>query len=273
MTSLLGYPRCSKNGDGKTKGNPRLAIFRDRSAILYAKGHMKMPEIKLTQSVCFIIGVMTLIFLSCSCSRTKKESVLKTEHQSVGAPMDQAGDHRPLIVAFGNSLTAGAGVDPNQNYPSKLQAKLDAYGYQYKVVNAGISGETTSQGLARVPNYIALRPAIVIVELGANDGLRGLPVETTRRNLDAIVGQFKSSGAKVILAGMKVPPNYGPLYANSFRGIFPSVAKEHDAVLIPFFLEGVGGHPNLNQDDGIHPTAEGYTLIVENVWDVLEPLL
>jgi acyl-CoA thioesterase I len=232
-----------------------------------------MRGIKRTRNGCFIFGVMTLIFLSCGCSRTKKESISKTEHQSLGTSLDQNGEDRQIIVAFGNSLTAGAGVDPSQNYPSKLQAKLDASGYQYKVVNAGVNGETTSQGLARVQTYIALRPAIVIVELGANDGLRGLPVETTRRNLDSIVKGFQSAGAKVILAGMEVPPNYGPLYTSSFRKIFPAVAKEHDVSLIPFFLENVGGHPNLNQDDGIHPTAEGYTIVVENVWNILEPML
>ena len=159
------------------------------------------------------------------------------------------------------------------NYPAKLQAKIDAAGYRYKVVNAGISGETSSQGLDRVQSVAALHPAVVIVEFGANDGLRGIPVETTRRNFSAIVSRLQSAGAKVVIAGMEIPPNYGPQYTSSFRNIFPALAKEYNAPLIPFFLEGVGGHSELNQEDGIHPTAEGYDLVVENVWKVLRPLL
>jgi acyl-CoA thioesterase-1 len=176
-------------------------------------------------------------------------------------------------VAFGDSLTEGAGVDPTQNYPSKLQAKIDAAGYRYRVLNAGVNGDTSSQGLSRVQAFRALQPRFAIVELGANDGLRGFPVETTRRNLAAIVGGFQSMGAKVLVAGMEMPPNYGPQYTSSFRNVFSSVAKEFHAALIPFFLEGVGGHPDLNQDDGIHPTAAGYDIVVENVWKVLRPML
>jgi acyl-CoA thioesterase-1 len=182
-------------------------------------------------------------------------------------------DGRPIIVAMGDSLTEGHGVDENQNYPSKLQRRLDNGGYKYKVINAGVSGETSAQGLDRIEPVIALHPAIVIVELGANDGLRGLPIESTRRNLEAVVSRCQSAGAKVVLAGMEVPPNYGPQYASAFRNVFKNVANEYHAALIPFFLEGVGGRPELNQDDGIHPTAEGYDRVVENVWKVLKPLL
>jgi acyl-CoA thioesterase-1 len=182
-------------------------------------------------------------------------------------------DARPIIVALGNSLTAGNGVDDTQSYPSKLQRRLDAAGYKYRVINAGISGETSAQGLDRVEPVIALHPTIVIVELGANDGLRGLPIETTRRNIAAVVSRCQSAGAKVILAGMEMPPNYGPQYTGAFRNVFRNVASEYHAALVPFFLEGVGGHPELNQDDGIHPTAEGYDIVVENVWKVLKPLL
>ena len=210
---------------------------------------------------------------ACSCTKPKEESILNAEREPKTVPVFRDQDDRPIIVAFGDSLTAGSGVDPAQNYPSKLQAKIDAHGYRYRVLNAGVSGETTSQGFDRAQAYNYPPPAIAIVELGANDGLRGLPVENTRSNLAAIVSLFQSMGAEVILAGMEVPPNYGPLYASSFRKIFQSVSKEYNAFLIPFFLEGVGGHPHLNQDDGIHPTAEGYDIAVENVWKVLEPLL
>jgi acyl-CoA thioesterase-1 len=221
--------------------------------------------------VLFLIAAC--ISSSCSNVKRKNEAVLKP----VFKPEPKTGldehDKRPIIVAFGNSLTAGSGVDPMENYPSKLQARIDAAGYRYRVVNAGVSGDTSSQGLNRLRNVIALRPAIAIVELGANDGLRGLPVEVTRQNLVAIVSGLQSAGAKVLLAGMRMPPNYGPGYTASFRKIFTDVAEQCKASLIPFFLEGVGGHQELNQADGIHPTAEGYDVVVENVWKVLEPLL
>jgi acyl-CoA thioesterase I len=164
-------------------------------------------------------------------------------------------------------------VDPDKNYPAKLQKKLDAEGYRYRVVNAGASGDATDQGLNRIQSVIDLHPAIAIVELGANDGLRGLPAEVTRQNLAAIVQRFQSSGAKVVLAGMQVPPNYGPLYTDAFRNIFKDIAKQYRIPMIPFFLDGVGGIAALNQDDGIHPTADGYEEVVKNVWKVLKPLL
>jgi acyl-CoA thioesterase I len=214
--------------------------------------------------------VLFLALISFNCSRTKTDN---EERARAPLPAFQEQDGHPIIVAFGDSLTAGAGVQQNRNYPSKLQAKIDAAGYRYRVVNAGVSGETSSQGLNRIQSIVALRPAIVIVEFGANDGLRGVPAETTSHSLEAIVRRLQGTGAKVVLAGMQVPPNYGPLYANSFRDIFPSLAKKSSAVLMPFFLEGVGGHPEFNQDDGIHPTAEGYDVVVENLWKVLRPLL
>jgi acyl-CoA thioesterase-1 len=211
------------------------------------------------------------IFFNFSCS--KKTSETTAEHKRGLPPSSDSQDNRPVIAAFGDSLTAGLRVEPDLNYPSQLQRKIDAGGYRYKVVNAGVSGETSSQGLNRIRTIINLRPAIVIVELGANDGLRGLPVETTRRNIAAIVQGLQSAGARVVLAGMRVPPNYGPHYASTFHSIFKDVAKQYDVPLIPFFLEGVGGNAALNQDDGIHPTAEGYKIVVQNVWAVLQPLL
>jgi acyl-CoA thioesterase-1 len=239
-----------------------------KSVILEMAGRMNLSWRNI---VLFLIAVC--ISSSCSNVKRKNEAVLKP----VFKPEPKLGvdeqDKRPIIVAFGNSLTAGSGVDPIENYPSKLQARIDAAGYRYRVVNAGVSGDTSSQGLNRIQNVIALRPAIAIVELGANDGLRGLPVEVTHRNLVAIVSRLQSAGAKVLLAGMRMPPNYGPEYTASFRKIFADVAEQCKASLIPFFLEGVGGHPELNQADGIHPTAEGYDVVVENVWKVLEPLL
>ena len=182
-------------------------------------------------------------------------------------------DSRPVIVAFGDSLTAGAGVPADANYPAKLQTRIDAAGYRYRVINAGVNGETSAQGLSRTPSVAALHPAIAIVEFGANDGLRGMPAEATAQNLLDIVSALQSTGAKVVLAGMQIPPNYGPQYTGAFQSIFPVVAKKQKASLIPFFLEGVGGRPSLNQEDGIHPTSEGYDIVVENVWKALQPLL
>jgi len=213
--------------------------------------------------------VLFLIMLCLSCGGTKP----KKNEAPPAVPPSPERDLRPAIVAFGDSLTAGQGVDQSMNYPAKLQAKIDAAGYRYKVVNAGISGETSSQGLDRVQSIAALHPAVVIVEFGANDGLRGIPVEATRRNFSAIVSRLQSAGAKVVVAGMEIPPNYGPQYTSSFRNIFPALAKEYNAPLIPFFLKGVGGRSELNQEDGIHPTAEGYDIVAENVWRVLRPLL
>ncbi len=182
-------------------------------------------------------------------------------------------DDRPVIVALGDSLTAGYGIEPEQNYPSQLQRKLDEAGYRYRVMNAGVSGDTSAQGLSRLSVLRELHPEIVIVALGANDGLRGLPIETTRANLEAIIRAVQEDGSKVVLAGMEIPPNYGPDYTRAFRAMFPELAKRYGTALIPFLLEGVGGHAELNQEDGIHPTGEGYRIIVENVWDTLAPLI
>jgi acyl-CoA thioesterase I len=217
----------------------------------------------------FLVASWLCFFFGCSNSRDEA----KEENPPGSDPIPAKGDNRPVIVAFGNSLTAGQGADPSGNYPSRLQAMLDKAGYSYRVVNAGASGETSAQGLNRLQLVVDLRPAVVIVEFGANDGLRGLPVETTRRNLEAIVTHIQAAGAKVVMAGMKVPPNYGPLFARSFSDIYPKLATQYKVALIPFFLEGVGGHAELNQEDGIHPTTEGYAIVVKNVWRVLQPLL
>lgn len=182
-------------------------------------------------------------------------------------------DERPVVAALGNSLTAGLGVDSHRNYTAQLQARIDAGGYRYRVVNAGVSGDTSAQGLNRIGSVTRLKAALVIVELGANDGLRGIPVEETRRNLDEIIRDLRTGGAKVVLAGMEVPPNYGPQYTRQFHDIFPGLAKKYGVALVPFFLEGVGGIPRLNQADGIHPTEEGYAIVTENVWKVVEPML
>jgi len=184
-----------------------------------------------------------------------------------------ASDTRPRIVAFGDSLTAGLGVQAVESYPAQLQRRLDSLGYHYRVINAGVSGDTTAGGLRRVPWILNNKPELVILELGANDGLRGLPVDQTQSNLRQIIRQLQESGTTVVLAGMKLPPNYGQDYTASFEAMYRMLAKECQLLLIPFFLEGVGGSSKLNQADGIHPTKEGYEVIVEQVLKVLKPIL
>ena len=179
----------------------------------------------------------------------------------------------PSIVAFGNSLTAGLGVRPDQSYPARLQRTLDAAGYVYRVVNAGVSGDTTAGGVRRVSWVLNSKPAIVILELGGNDGLRGLSLSETKANLEQIIQQFQRASVTVVLAGMKLPPNYGKDYTDGFESLYQVLAKQYRLTLIPFFLDGVAGSPSLNQADGIHPTGEGYRIIVEKIFPTLEPLL
>ena len=178
-----------------------------------------------------------------------------------------------VIVAFGDSLTAGLGVPADQSYPALLGERLRREGYEYKVVNAGVSGDTTAGGLRRVDWALRLKPEIVILELGVNDALRGQNLASVRANLDQLVARFQGAGARVLIAGMRLPPNYGTPYAEDFRLLFGEVARARNAPHIPFFLDGVGAVPRLNQPDGIHPTAEGYAIVVEGLWPYLVPLL
>jgi len=190
-----------------------------------------------------------------------------------GRPKAQISAERPRIVAFGNSLTAGLGVAQHESYPAQLQQKLDAVGYSYRVINAGVSGETTAGGLRRVPWVLKSKPSIVIVELGANDGLRGLSLQDTKDNLERIIQQLQQSSVTVVLAGMKLPPNYGMEYTAGFEALYGALANQYHLTMIPFFLDGVAGSSLLNQSDGIHPTGEGYRVIVEKIFPALEPLL
>lgn len=182
-------------------------------------------------------------------------------------------DDRPRIVAFGDSLTAGLGVAAEEAYPAELQRRLEALGLRYRVINAGVSGETTAGGLRRVPWILRSKPEIVILELGANDGLRGLRIEETKANLERIIQQLQQSGTQVILAGMKLPPNYGNDYLAAFERLYPDLAARYRLPLIPFFLEGVATSDTLNQADGIHPTARGYRAIVDMMLGRLLPVL
>jgi len=182
----------------------------------------------------------------------------------------------PRVILFlGDSITAGYGLDLDQAFPALIQEKIDAKSWNFKVVNAGQSGDTSAGGLNRLDWLLKNRVDILILELGGNDGLRGLPAETTRKNLQAIIDRTKGKypEAKVIVAGMKVPPNMGGDYGRKFEAVFADLAKKNKAVLIPFVLEGVGGSRELNLADGIHPTAKGHEIVATNVWKVLEPVL
>jgi acyl-CoA thioesterase-1 len=184
-----------------------------------------------------------------------------------------ADDDRPRIVAFGDSLTAGLGVAPEDAYPARLQRRLETQGLRYRVINAGVSGDTTAGGLRRVDWVLKSRPDLVILELGANDGLRGLSLDETKKNLERIITRCQQASVRVILAGMKLPPNYGAEYTKGFEAIYPTLAKQYRLTLIPFFLDGVAGSASLNQADGIHPTGEGYRIIADKVLDIVTPLL
>jgi acyl-CoA thioesterase-1 len=191
---------------------------------------------------------------------------------ALGAPAATAQPDR-VIVTFGDSLTAGQGVAPDQSYPALLGAKLRTEGFSYRVVNAGVSGETTSGGLRRVDWALKSKPDIVLLELGVNDAFRGQDLDRVRDNLGAMVSRFEAGGARVLLLGMRLPPNYGAGYAGQFEKMYAEVAARRKVALMPFFLDGVGAVARLNQPDGIHPTAEGYRIIVERLWPYLEPLL
>ncbi len=182
---------------------------------------------------------------------------------------------KKTVLVLGDSLAAGYGVDPDQAFPALLQKQADAAGLAFTIVNAGVSGDTTAGGLRRI-DWLLKGPAdVLVLELGGNDGLRGLSVPQTRSNLVGIIGKVraKNPAAVVVVAGMQVPTNMGPDYSKEFRAVFPEVAKAHDAVLVPFLLEGVGGIAELNQADQIHPTPRGHELVASNVWVVLEPVL
>lgn len=191
------------------------------------------------------------------------------------APLSSAlnADSRPLLVCFGDSLTAGAGTDPGQSYPDYLQADLDQRGYPYRVVNEGISGNTTKDALERLNNIVALKPSIVVVEFGGNDGLRGVPVHDSRANLDKIIGSLKGSGAKVVLAGITLPPDYGPDYIRQFDDTYTLLAKKYNIPMLPFILKGAYGVNGMMQPDETHATAAGNKVVANNVLSLVLPLL
>ncbi len=253
--------------------------------------HWRLPRRGL------VLGAVCLAVLGCE---QASEPIASPSHQTspasppatAGAPREGLGqrlgtdvtsqpgrgsapshDDRPVIVAFGNSLTAGLGVPVEEAYPSHLQRRLDATGFRFRIINAGVSGDTTAGGVRRVDWVLSSRPSVVILELGANDGLRGIDLEQTRANLEQIITRLQSAGVTVVLTGLKLPPNYGAEYTRRFAAMYPELARRYRLALMPFFLEGVATHTGLNQADGIHPTGAGYRVVVEHLMPVLEPLL
>ena len=215
-------------------------------------------------------GLFLGLLLLISCGEQKPTETAPVEPaRRVATPRLSEPDTRPVIVAFGDSLTAGYGVNGGFSYPDFLQKEVS----RYRVVNAGISGDTTSGGLARIDSVTGLSPKIVILELGGNDGLRGLPLTSTRANLEQMIVELKKSGARVVLAGITLPPNYGPDYIREFEKIYQDLAAKYKLPFIPFLLEGVVGVPGMMQPDGIHATVKGNEVVARLVLRTLKPLL
>ncbi len=218
------------------------------------------------------IYIILLMALPGCNNNTPKDAAPKEEQKAAVA--DSSANVK-TIVFFGNSLTAGYGVDPTEAYPALIQNTIDSLKLNYKVINAGVSGETSAGGYGRI-EWILRQPVdVFVLELGGNDGLRGIPLAETKKNLQAIIDKVKTKypRAKIILEGMQIPPNMGQRYAADFKNIYPELAAKNNTVLIPFLLKNVGGDAKLNQQDGIHPTAEGHKIVAQNVWDVLKGVL
>lgn len=221
-----------------------------------------------------VLIVWLAVMATVSC-RQNNESENTGKPDTLIAKNDTAVKENKTIIFFGNSITAGYGLELSQAFPARIQEKLDSMNLPYKVVNAGVSGETSSGGRSRIDWILKQQVDIFVLELGGNDGLRGIPISETKKNLQAIIDRVKEKypAAKIIITGMQMPPNMGKKYTSEFRSMFPDLAKHNNISIVPFILEGVGGNAQLNQSDGIHPTAEGHRILANNVWSVLQGLL
>jgi acyl-CoA thioesterase I len=223
-----------------------------------------------------IIYVWCLLVLGLGACGSKQSNPEEKAGQAPGkAPQARAEKQMKTILFFGNSLTAGYGLDPSEAFPALIQQQIDSLGLAYKVINAGNSGETSSGGKNRIDWLLRQKIDVFVLELGANDGLRGIPVKETRQNLQVIIDKVKARypEAQLVLLGMEIPPNMGGAYAAEFRAIFRQLATQNNMAFVPFLLEGVGGVQALNLPDGIHPTAAGHRILARNVWEVLEGVL
>lgn len=217
--------------------------------------------------------LLTLLAAGCHSDAPATQAAAPATAAAAEAP---AAKPQPTILFFGDSITAGLGVDPDEAYPALIETKVDSLHLPYAVVNAGLSGETSAGGRSRVNWVLGRQPvSVFVLELGGNDGLRGLPLADTRQNLQAIIDTVrqKAPQAKIVLAGMQIPPNMGPAYAADFKQLYADIATKNKLTLIPFLLENVGGIAKLNQADGIHPTPEGHRLVARTVWRAVQPLL
>ena len=224
----------------------------------------------------WLAAVLVMVCAGCSRKPDAPPAAANTPKDTTAAAPaadPDAPPPRPRIVAFGDSLTAGLGLVEQQAYPALLQRKLDEAGYEFEVVNAGLSGDTSAGGLRRLDWALEGDVRVLIVAFGGNDGLRGLPVEQMKENLSTIIDKARQRNAVVILAGMEAPPNFGQEYATQFRQAFRDVALKTRVLFIPFLLKDVAGIPELNQNDGIHPNQRGAQIVAETVWSVLQPLL
>ena len=220
-------------------------------------------------------GALLLALLAAGCSSdASKTQSAPTPPAAAEAPAAKKGE--AAILFFGDSITAGLGVEPDQAYPALIENRVDSLHLPYTVVNAGLSGETSAGGRSRLHWVLSRQPvSVFVLELGGNDGLRGLPLTATRQNLQAIIDTVRQQApeAKIVLAGMQIPPNMGPEYTAEFRKIYPALATKNHLALIPFLLQGVGGDKKLNQRDGIHPTPAGHQIVARTVWRTVQPLL
>lgn len=218
----------------------------------------------------YLVLALAAVLLACGGDRPPSGA-----SDTLGTSQGAAGDERGVIVFLGTSLTAGLGVDPSEAYPALIQQKIDSAGLPYRTQNAGISGETSAGALERLDWVLQQPMEMMVVETGANDGLRGLPVEALRANLDSILTRVRrhDSTIELVVVGMEAPPNMGTLYTSAFRAVFPAMAEKHGATLVPFLLEGVGGVDSLNTADGIHPNARGHRVTAATVWEKLEVVL
>lgn len=226
--------------------------------------------LRISQYTSFVTILLLSFLFSCNQKPTESRSSI-AEEETANPGIEEA----KTILFFGNSLTAGYGLEPEESFVGIIQQKIDSLNLGYEVINGGLSGETTASGLNRLDWFLEEEPSVFVLELGGNDGLRGIPVAETRRNLQQIIRlvQEKYPSAHILLAGMQIPPNMGQTYSHEFRTVFPDLAQKEKVTLIPFLLEGVAGDPDLNLPDGIHPSAEGHLIVAETIWGYLKPLL
>jgi acyl-CoA thioesterase-1 len=218
-----------------------------------------------------ILLLSIIFFLGTACNQKQEKQEKVTTEKAVTPEKSE----KKTVLFYGNSLTAGYGLDEDASFPALIQDKIDSLNLNYNVINGGLSGETTASGLSRLEWFLEEEPEVFILELGGNDGLRGIPLDETRRNLEAIISSIsqKYPDTKILLAGMQIPPNMGIEYTEEFRKMYAEIAENQNLEFIPFLLEGVAGDPELNLPDGIHPTEEGQKIVAQTVWKHLAPLL